>query len=148
MPWEKGIPSLRPVRSRDPGSTTRGMENSRDPSGRTALSSPLTQGIGLRPQMPWAPFSGPVGPVIPYRSTMSSMAELLIRHLEDDVKAKLQRRARRHSRSTEEESAKSSAMRSGMKGGTREPLGSRIAARFAGLGLKEDIPELRREKLP
>jgi hypothetical protein len=26
--------------------------------------------------------------------------------------------------------------------GTREPLGSRLAARFAGLGLTEEIPEL------
>jgi plasmid stability protein len=27
--------------------------------------------------------------------------------------------------------------------GVRAPLGSRLAARFSGLGLKEDIPELR-----
>src|SRR5215212_1684739 len=31
------------------------------------------------------------------------MAQLVVRNLEDDVKAKLQRRARRHGRSTEEE---------------------------------------------
>jgi hypothetical protein len=31
------------------------------------------------------------------------MAQLLVRHLEDDVKLKIQRRARRHGRSTEEE---------------------------------------------
>jgi antitoxin FitA len=75
-----------------------------------------------------------------------AMAELLIRHLDDDVKAKLQRRAHRHGRSTEEEVCE--ILRGAVRdeGGTREPLGSRIAARFAGLGLTEDIPELRSEK--
>jgi plasmid stability protein len=76
------------------------------------------------------------------------MAKLLIRHLDDDVKAKLQRRARRHGRSTQEEVREilRNAVRN--EGGTRAPLGSRIAARFAGLGLTEDIPELRSEKSP
>ena len=66
------------------------------------------------------------------------MAQLLVRQLDDGVKAKLQLlRARRHARSTKEEHAvrdESSA---------RTPLGSRLAARFAGLGLTQDIPELR-----
>ncbi len=31
------------------------------------------------------------------------MAQLVVRNLDDDVKAKLQRRAKRHGRSTEEE---------------------------------------------
>jgi len=31
------------------------------------------------------------------------------------------------------------------KGSARAPLGSRLAARFAGLGLTQDIPELRGE---
>ena len=71
------------------------------------------------------------------------MAQLLVRHLDDDVKAKLQRRARRHGRSTEEEIRE--ILRNAVRdeGGTRIPLGSRLAARFAGLGLTQDIPELR-----
>jgi plasmid stability protein len=74
------------------------------------------------------------------------MAQLLVRHLDDDVKAKLQLRARRHGHSTEEEVRE--ILRNAVKdeGGTQTPLGSRLAARFAGLGLKEDIPELRGEE--
>jgi plasmid stability protein len=75
------------------------------------------------------------------------MAQLLVRHLDDDVKAKLQRRARRHGRSTEEEVRE--ILRNAVRdeGGARAPLGSRIAARFAGLGLMQDIPELRGEQV-
>jgi plasmid stability protein len=71
------------------------------------------------------------------------MAQLLVRHLDDDVKNKLQRRARRHGRSTEEEIRE--ILRNAVRdeGGARAPLGSRLAARFARLGLAEDIPELR-----
>jgi len=80
---------------------------------------------------------------------MFPMAELLIQHLDDDVKAKLQHRARRHGRSIEEEVRE--ILREAVRDvrdedGTRKPLGSRIAARFAGLGLTEDIPELRGEQ--
>jgi plasmid stability protein len=73
------------------------------------------------------------------------MAQLLVRHLDDDVKAKLQRRARLHGRSTEEEVR--DILRSAVKdeGGPKAPLGSRLAARFAGLGLTEDISGLRGE---
>jgi len=71
------------------------------------------------------------------------MAQLLVRHLDDDVKNKLQRRARRHGRSTEEEIRE--ILRNAVRdeGGARAPLGSRRAARFARVGLAEDIPELR-----
>lgn len=71
------------------------------------------------------------------------MAQLVVRNLEDDVKAKLQLRARRHGRSTEEE------VRVILRAATNEEstpelgLGSRIAAMFAGIGLEEDIPEHR-----
>jgi plasmid stability protein len=73
------------------------------------------------------------------------MAELLIRYLDDDVKAKLQRRALLHGHSIEEEVRE--ILRDAVKDEDRvqAPLGSRIAARFAGLGLTEDIPELRSE---
>jgi len=74
------------------------------------------------------------------------MAQLLVRHLDDDVKTKLQVRARRHGHSTEEEVRE--ILRNAVKdeGAAQAPLGSRIAARFAGIGLTEDIPELRGEQ--
>jgi plasmid stability protein len=75
------------------------------------------------------------------------MAQLVVRNLEQSVKTKLQRRAKRHGRSMEEEvreilrdAAKHETSASNSKG-----LGSRIAAHFRGIGLKEgeEIPELR-----
>lgn len=65
------------------------------------------------------------------------MAQLLVRNLSDDVKAKLQLRANRHGRSTEAEvrDILSHAVRE--EAGPQLGLGSRIAARFAGLGLGE-----------
>ncbi len=71
------------------------------------------------------------------------MAQLLVRNLDDDVKAKLKRRARRHGRSTEEEVR--DILRNAVTGedGPTPPLGSRLAARFAGIGLREEIAELR-----
>jgi plasmid stability protein len=74
------------------------------------------------------------------------MAQLLVRHLEDDVKLKIQRRALRHGRSTEEEVRE--ILRNAVKeeGGVQAGIGSRLAARFAGLGLTQDIPELRGEE--
>ncbi|ESQ10260.1 MAG: toxin-antitoxin system [Thiohalocapsa sp. PB-PSB1] len=73
------------------------------------------------------------------------MAQLTVRNLEDDVKARLTQRARQHGRSTEDEVreilraaalADLPAKPQGVQG-----LGSRIAARFAGLGLEDDITE-------
>ena len=71
------------------------------------------------------------------------MAQLIVRQLDDDVKTRLQRRARRHGRSTEEEVREilRNAVRN--ESGVRGALGSRLAARFARLGLEKDIPELR-----
>jgi antitoxin FitA len=71
------------------------------------------------------------------------MGQLLVRNLDDDVKTKLQRRARRHGRSTEEEVR--IILRRAVTGEDTAPapLGSRLAARFAGLDLDEEIPELR-----
>lgn len=71
------------------------------------------------------------------------MAQLLVRDLEDDVKDKLQHRARRHGHSTAEEVREILRNAVREEGGAAEPLGSRLAARFAGLGLGEEIPELR-----
>ena len=70
------------------------------------------------------------------------MAQFIVRHLEDDVKARLKRRAQRHGRSMEEEA------RHILRNATREEnrpapnLGSHIAARFKKAGLTADLPEL------
>jgi plasmid stability protein len=71
------------------------------------------------------------------------VAQLVVRSLEEDVKTKLQERARRHGRSTEEEVRE--ILRNAVKdeGRPQPGLGSRIAAIFAGRGLDEDIPEQR-----
>ena len=71
------------------------------------------------------------------------MTQILVRNLDDGVKAALQRRAVAHGRSLEAEvrdilraAAPADAVPSG-------GLGSAIAALFAGAGLDGDIPELR-----
>jgi plasmid stability protein len=70
------------------------------------------------------------------------MAQFVVRHVDDDVAAKLKRRAKRHGRSMEEE------VRHILRGAVREDhrevrkLGSRIAARFRTVGLTKDLPEL------
>jgi plasmid stability protein len=73
------------------------------------------------------------------------MAQILIRKLDDDVKAKLQRRAQRHGRSTEAEARE--ILGNAVHSEEREPvgLGSQIAARFKEIGLeeREEIRELR-----
>ena len=71
------------------------------------------------------------------------MAQILIRRLDDDVKAALQHRARQHGHSTEQEARE--ILRSALQSGERGParLGSRIAARFTGVGLEIELPELR-----
>jgi plasmid stability protein len=73
------------------------------------------------------------------------MAQLVVRNLEDDVKAKLQKRARQHGRSTEEEVR--DILRDAVKdeGEAQFGLGTQVAKRFAKIGLRkgEDIPEQR-----
>jgi len=71
------------------------------------------------------------------------MAQLVVRQLEQDVKERLKRRAKRHGRSVEAEIREilRIAVREGSAPVTR--LGSRIAARFRGKGLQEDLPEIR-----
>jgi len=71
------------------------------------------------------------------------VAQLLVRQIDDDVKAALQRRAKAHGRSTEEEVRE--ILRDAVRSDQARPvrLGSAIAARFQKVGLAEDIPELR-----
>ena len=71
------------------------------------------------------------------------MAQLVVRNLDDDVKAKLQQRARQHGRSTEEEVRE--ILRNAVRNEPQktEPLGKRLRALFGDNGLEEDIPEWR-----
>ena len=73
------------------------------------------------------------------------MAQFIVRQLEDDVKARLKRRAERHGRSMEEEVRH--ILRNVVKEeNKRAPrLGSRIAARFKKVGLTAELPELHGE---
>jgi plasmid stability protein len=71
------------------------------------------------------------------------MAQFVVRQLEDDLKERLKRRAERHGRSMEAE------VREILRTAAAEPdapssrLGSRIAARFRGLGLPTELPAMR-----
>jgi antitoxin FitA len=73
------------------------------------------------------------------------MAQLVVRNLDEEVKTRLRRRAAAHGRSMEEEVR--AILRDAVKEEARPKsgLGTRIAARFAGIGLREDeeIPEFR-----
>jgi antitoxin FitA len=71
------------------------------------------------------------------------MPQLVVRQLDDDVKKKLQGRARRHGRSTEEEVREILRNAVREESGSPTPLGSRIAARFRRVGLGREIEELR-----
>ncbi len=70
------------------------------------------------------------------------MAQFIVRNLEEDVKARLKRRAEHHGRSMEEEIRH--ILRNAVKEQNQQVsrLGSRIAARFAKAGLTADLPEL------
>jgi plasmid stability protein len=74
------------------------------------------------------------------------MAQLVVRNLEEGVKARLRQRASRHGHSMEEEVR--DILRNAVKPESRTAmgLGSRIRSRFTGIGLTEDIAELRGQK--
>lgn len=71
------------------------------------------------------------------------MAQLVVRNLEQSVKARLQRRAKRHGRSMEEE------VRDILRHAANEPekpvvgLGTQIASLMKGTGIKFEVEELR-----
>jgi antitoxin FitA len=71
------------------------------------------------------------------------MAQLVVRNLENSVKARLQRRAKRNGRSMEEE------VRDILRSAANEPekpavgLGTQIAAIFKGKGFDFEVEELR-----
>jgi antitoxin FitA len=74
------------------------------------------------------------------------MAQFIVRHLEDEVKARLKRRAVDHGRSMEDE------VRHNLRDAVKEQnrpvlkLGSRIATRFVKTGLTSELPELRGQR--
>ena len=70
------------------------------------------------------------------------MAQVLVRNIEDSVKARLKQRATLHGRSIEEEVRQILREAVADQGRTPIKLGSRIAARFAGAGLSKELPQL------
>lgn len=75
------------------------------------------------------------------------MAQLVVRRIEDKVKAQLQLRARKHGRSMEEEAReilRNAALEEDTPSGG---LGSEIAALFAKTGFEKEIHELRGHKV-
>lgn len=72
------------------------------------------------------------------------MAQFTVRNIEEDVKARLKRRAARHGTSMEAEVRQ--ILRDAVKAETARGgpgLGSQMAARFQNIGLREPLPELR-----
>ena len=71
------------------------------------------------------------------------MATFVVRNLEQSLKDRLQRRAKRNGRSMEEEVRE--ILRDAVNRSERpsDGLGTQIASMFAGKGLHSDIPELR-----
>lgn len=75
------------------------------------------------------------------------MAQFIVRNVEGEVKARLQRRARRNGHSMEEEIRdilRSAAVEDPSPAGG---LGTEIAGLFTNVGLESDIPELRGHKV-
>ncbi len=71
------------------------------------------------------------------------MAQIIVRNLDDGVKMKLSQRARKNGHSTEEEVRDILRNAVGKDGGrVPTPLGARFKARFAKIGLTQEIPEL------
>ena len=70
------------------------------------------------------------------------MAQVVVRNIEDDVKARLKLLATRHGWSMEEEIRQILRKAVAEQGQALVKLGSRMAARFAGVGLSGDLPQL------
>lgn len=71
------------------------------------------------------------------------MAQLIVRDLDDEVKRRLQLRAKRHEQSMEAEVRDILCAAVAARTNTSTSLGTRIANRFRGLGLNAPIEELR-----
>jgi antitoxin FitA len=75
------------------------------------------------------------------------MAQFVVRNLENAIKAKLQRRARRHGRSMEEEVREILRVAVHEEDVRPSGLGTEIASLFSKHGLESEIPELRGHKI-
>lgn len=69
------------------------------------------------------------------------MAQVVVRNIDEGLKARLKRRAARHGRSMEEEVRQILRGALGDEAPPATRLGSSIASRFAGKGLSDDLPE-------
>jgi plasmid stability protein len=69
------------------------------------------------------------------------MAQLIIRNLEDSVKAKLQKRAKRNGRSMEAEVRDILRNAATQEERQTEGLGTELSRLFSGLGFKGEIPQ-------
>jgi plasmid stability protein len=85
--------------------------------------------------------------IISKKQVLTSMTDLVVRNLEEDVEMRLKRRAARHGRSMEDEARE--ILRDAVNTENRhvEGLGTKLARRFAGRGLDFDIPEIRVSRL-
>jgi plasmid stability protein len=72
------------------------------------------------------------------------MAQLIVRNIENEVKEKLRRRAKRHGRSMEAEVRDILRDATKDEGRKRKGLGTEIAELFRGIGLRpgEELPKL------
>ncbi len=75
------------------------------------------------------------------------MAQFIVRNLENTVKTRLQRRARRHGHSMEEEVREILRSAVSQEDVPAAGLGTDIASLFAKVGLTSDISELRGHKI-
>ncbi|MDO9010536.1 MAG: plasmid stabilization protein [Gallionella sp.] len=75
------------------------------------------------------------------------MAQVIVRNIDEDIKENLKRMASQHGWSMEEEVRQILRRAVSSKVPTRTKLGSRIAARFEGVGLSEPLPELHGENI-
>ena len=75
------------------------------------------------------------------------MAQVLVRNLEEDVKARLKKRALQHGWSMEEEIRQILSNAVNEPGSTKVGLGSRIAARFTDVGLDSELPEVKKQNI-
>ena len=71
------------------------------------------------------------------------MAQLVVRNIENSVKARLQQRAKRNGRSMEAEVREILRAAAGKSSSSEYGFGSEITALFAENGIDFDIPELR-----
>ncbi|WP_447968205.1 FitA-like ribbon-helix-helix domain-containing protein [Nitrospira sp. M1] len=71
------------------------------------------------------------------------MGQLIVRNIEEDVKLCLRQRASRHGRSVEEEVRDILHNATKNEGEQKGGFGSAMSHMFQGLGLQEEIPELK-----